>query len=82
VGSDERVAKGTAEAEALWQGLRRTEGVSLEWFSERFGENVLNLFADQLKPWFESGSLIVEGDMLRLTDEGLPFADSVAGDLF
>jgi len=82
VGSSEELPKGTAEAEALWQGLRRTEGVNLDWFSERFGQNALDLFADQLKPWFDSGSLIVEGEVMKLTREGLPFADSIAEGLF
>lgn len=82
VGSSEQLPKETAEAEALWQGLRRTEGVNLEWFNMRFGHNALDLFADQLGPWFDSGSLIVEDGMLRLTREGLPFADSIAGELF
>jgi len=82
INSDEKLPKGTAEAESLWQGLRRTEGMGLDWFTERFGESALDRFADQLKPWFDSGSLIVEGDMLHLTQDGLPFADSIAEELF
>jgi len=82
VGSSEELSKGTAMAEALWQGLRRTKGVNLDWFNERFEENPLDLFADQLKSWFNSGSLVVEDTMLKLTREGLPFADSIAEELF
>jgi len=82
INSDEQLSKETAEAEALWQGLRRTEGISNAWFTERFGRAALDHFAVQLRPWFDSGSLVVEDDKLRLTREGLPFADSIAGELF
>ncbi|MES0371022.1 MAG: radical SAM family heme chaperone HemW [Mariprofundaceae bacterium] len=80
--SDERLPKGTSEAEALWQGLRRTEGISNEWFTERFGVDIKTQFGKELEPWLAQQKLIWEGDHLHLTDEGLPFADSIAGDLF
>ncbi len=80
--SDERLPKATAEAEALWQGLRRTDGVSNKWFTERFGVDIQTRFGDELAPWLRDGELVWNGDQLALTDRGLPFADSIAGDLF
>ncbi|NOR72770.1 MAG: radical SAM family heme chaperone HemW [Mariprofundaceae bacterium] len=82
INSDEVLLRDTAAAEALWQGLRRTGGVSDQWFSERFGVGIQTLFGDELAPWLERHQLIWEGDRLHLTDEGLPFADSISEELF
>lgn len=82
INSDEVLSRDTAAAEALWQGLRRTGGMSDRWFTERFGVDIQSLFARELAPWLENGHLVWEGDQLRLTDSGLPFADSIAGELF
>lgn len=80
--TDEKLSKETAEAEALWQGLRRTGGISNAWFTEHFGVDIQSCFTTELAPWLERGQLIWEGDRLHLTGEGLPFADSVAEELF
>ena len=82
INSSEELSKDTAAAEALWQGLRRTGGISNAWFTERFGESALDLFKDQLQPWFDSGSLVSNDGTLALTADGLPFADSIAAELF
>ena len=82
INSDEQLSKWTAEAEALWQGLRRTGGISDAWFTERFGTGIQARFGSELAPWLAEQKLAWEGDQLHLTDEGLPFADSIASDLF
>ena len=82
INSDERLEKGTAEAEALWQGLRRTDGISNQWFTERFGVDIQSRFGNELEPWLAQQKLEWNGGHLRLTDKGLPFADSVAEGLF
>ena len=82
VNSDERLPKGTAEAEALWQGLRRSRGISNQRFAERFGCNIQDRFGSELEPWLTEKKLIWDGDHLRMTDKGLPFADSIAEALF
>ncbi len=82
INSDEKLTKDTAAAEALWQGLRRTGGISNKWFTERFGADIQSRFASELVPWLERDQLVWEGDNLHLTDKGLPFADSIAAELF
>jgi len=82
INSNERLPKGTAEAEALWQGLRRTGGVSNVWFTERFGNDIQTRSGNELAPWLADKKLVWEGDHLHLTDKGLPFADSIAEELF
>ncbi len=82
INSDEVLTKDTAASEALWQGLRRTGGISNEWFTGRFGVDIQTRFGNELAPWLERGQLVWEGGNLRLTDKGLPFADSIAVELF
>jgi oxygen-independent coproporphyrinogen-3 oxidase len=82
INSDEQLPKETAEAEALWQGLRRTGGINNTWFTTRFGVDIKTQFGKELEPWLAQQKLIWEGDHLHLTDKGLPFADSIASDLF
>lgn len=82
VGSDERLPKVTAEAEALWQGLRRSDGISNRWFTERFAVDIQTRFGKELEPWLAEQKLVWDDDNLRLTDKGLPFADSIAEGLF
>jgi len=82
VNSEESLDQDRAAAEALWQGLRRTQGVSNKWFSERFGVDIQTRFGDEISPWLARHQLAWEGDRLHLTDKGLPFADSIAEELF
>ena len=82
VNSEESLDQDRAAAEALWQGLRRTHGVSNQWFTERFGIDIQSRFENELTPWLARQQLVWEGDHLHLTDKGLPFADSIAEELF
>jgi oxygen-independent coproporphyrinogen-3 oxidase len=82
INSKESLDQDRAASEALWQGLRRTRGVSNRWFSERFGMDIQTRFGDELSPWLEQHQLVWDGDQLHLTDKGLPFADSIAEELF
>jgi len=82
INSSEQLPKETAEAEALWQGLRRTGGISNAWFTDRFGTDIQTRFGKELEPWLAQQKLIWEDDSLHLTDKGLPFADSIAEGLF
>jgi len=82
INNEEKLERNKAAAEALWQGLRRTDGISDQWFSKRFGVGIQTRFGDELSPWLKRHQLIWEGDHLHLTDEGLPFADSISEELF
>ncbi|MDX8413813.1 MAG: radical SAM family heme chaperone HemW [Mariprofundales bacterium] len=70
-----------AAAEAVWLGLRRTDGVVLECFANRFGALPQQMFAASLTPWIERGCLEIDGGLLGLTNEGLLLADAVAADV-
>ena len=81
-GSDERLARRKAAAEAVWMGLRRRDGLARPWFADRFGEDVLALFATELSPWLQSGMVEASDTALRLSRDGLAQADSIAAGLF
>lgn len=65
--------------EAVFLELRRTEGVSLKYFRQRYGYDPLDL--PKFGLYQKEGILATQGDNLRLTDRGLLLADSVALDL-
>jgi putative oxygen-independent coproporphyrinogen III oxidase len=56
--------------EEMFLGLRKTEGVSIRHFEEKFGQNPLNLFAGQIKDWSARGLLKSDGDKISLTRQG------------
>ncbi len=72
----------TAMAEALWLGLRRTNGMSRTEFTARFGIDPVVRFQAALAPWRERGCLHVTEASLKLTPSGLGLADAIAADLF
>jgi oxygen-independent coproporphyrinogen-3 oxidase len=63
--------------DALFTGLRLTEGVDIEAVGERYGVNVLQRYGDALAPYFDEGILRREGDRLRLTRRGMLIAHEV-----
>lgn len=68
--------------EWIMTGLRRREGIDLTTGSQRFGVNLMDLFAEQIKHQQEQGNLLVEPSSLRLTNKGMLLADGIAADFF
>lgn len=56
--------------EEMFLGLRKTEGVSIRHFEEKFGQNPLYLFAVQIKEWSARGLLKSDGEKISLTRRG------------
>jgi putative oxygen-independent coproporphyrinogen III oxidase len=63
--------------EAVWLGIRRTEGVDLGFVAARLGMPVAMWFAETAERHERAGLVHREGDRLRLTDVGLLLADQV-----
>jgi oxygen-independent coproporphyrinogen-3 oxidase len=63
--------------EALWLGIRRAAGVDLEALRRRLGLDPRVLHAAAIEAQRIAGLVEVEGEVLRLTAEGLPFGDEV-----
>jgi len=78
INSQEQLSTLQAAAESIWLGLRRTNGISREWYKARFGASPEMLFGDALSPWKKNGCLNVTSERLNLTEKGLGLADSIA----
>ena len=63
--------------EYMLLGLRKIDGVSISKFKEKFGENPIYLFRNELQKLVEEDLLIVDLDNIKLTNKGLDFANLV-----
>ena len=70
----------TAEArleEALFTGLRLTEGVDLTAIGRRYACDVWRRYGDALRPFLDEGWVVHDGSQLRLTRSGMLMANEV-----
>lgn len=67
----------TRLAEALFMGLRLVEGVDLDTYRVRFGQDVWTRYGEALAPALEAGLLMRENGRLRLTRRGMLLASEV-----
>jgi oxygen-independent coproporphyrinogen-3 oxidase len=63
--------------DALFTGLRLTDGVDLAAISQRYGVDVWHRYGTDLEPFIGAGCLIKEGTRLRLTRRGMLLAHEV-----
>lgn len=63
--------------EYMLLGLRKIEGVSIQKFEEKFVENPIFLFRNELNKLVEQELLEVDGDIIKLTNKGLDLANIV-----
>jgi oxygen-independent coproporphyrinogen-3 oxidase len=67
--------------ETLLTGLRTKKGVSTEKLNA-LNWNVRSLFGELIERWISEGKMKDAGDTLKLTEEGLLFADYIASEMF
>ena len=65
------------EKEYMMLGLRKLDGISISKFEEKFGENPIYLFRNELQKLVEENLLEVDLDDIRLTNKGLDLANLV-----
>ena len=65
------------QKEYMLLGLRKIEGVSIQSFKNKFGENPIFLFRNELSKLVEEELIIVDGDNIKLTNKGLDLANLV-----
>ena len=65
------------QKEYMLLGLRKIEGVSVQKFKNKFGENPIFLFRNELNKLVEEDLVIVDGDNINLTNKGLDLANLV-----
>jgi oxygen-independent coproporphyrinogen-3 oxidase len=63
--------------DALFTGLRLSQGLDLAEIDRRYGVNVWQRYAADLEPFIEAGCLIREETTLRLTRQGMLLAHEV-----
>jgi oxygen-independent coproporphyrinogen III oxidase len=63
--------------DALFTGLRLSDGIELEPIEKRYGVDVWKRFGAELEPHLEAGILLHEGASLRLTRRGMLLAHEV-----
>jgi len=63
--------------DALFTGLRLTDGIDIDTLSEHYGTDIWKQFGDRLAPYMDAGLLVKEGSRLRLTRQGMLLAHEV-----
>lgn len=74
---EETQNKCNMEKEFMMLGLRKLDGINISKFEEKFGENPIYLFRNELQKLVKEGLLEVDLDVIRLTKKGLDFANLV-----
>ena len=77
IADTERLTGNAEKAETLMLALRKREGISLEDYQNRFGEEIEVAFADILKKWIDLQLLERTATHLRLTHRGRFLANEV-----
>lgn len=65
------------EKEYMILGLRKLDGISIRGFKEKFGENPIYKFRQELQKLVEEQLIVIDLDNIRLTNKGLDFANIV-----
>ncbi|MBI4826018.1 MAG: radical SAM family heme chaperone HemW [Nitrospirae bacterium] len=80
---EEYITKDKAVSEAIFLGLRKTEGINVESFFKRYGMNILSHYQDELADMQEEGLIEITNSEcsyetnLRLTRRGLLLSNEV-----
>ena len=65
------------EQEFMLIGLRKIDGVFIQDFKNKFGDNPIFIFKDELSKLVDEGLVVVDFDSIRLTNKGLDLANLV-----
>jgi len=68
--------------EYVMTGLRQTEGIDLNYITDRFKINVLALYPSIVNSYMASAHLQKTDSHLKLTEKGILLADRIASELF
>lgn len=63
--------------EYMLLGLRKIEGVSISKFKEKFVDNPVYIFRNELAKLIDDKFIEIDGDIIKLTSKGLDFANIV-----
>lgn len=77
----ERIDDKTRAKEAIFLGLRRTAGIDLQDFRERYGFDLQDLLADKINRLSDGGFLTIEDNRLKLSPSGVLVSNLVLAEL-
>ena len=63
--------------EYMLLGLRKIEGVSVQSFKNKFGENPIFIFKQELSKLVDENLIQINSDKIKLTNKGLDLANLV-----
>ena len=58
-------------------GLRKIDGVSIQEFEKVFNQNPIMLFKNELQKLYQQKLIVIDGDIIKLSNKGLDFANLV-----
>lgn len=65
------------QKEYMLLGLRKIDGISIQEFKQRYSENPIMLYRNELKKLVEEDLITIDEDRIKLTNKGLDFANLV-----
>lgn len=65
------------EQEYMLIGLRKIDGISIQEFKNKFGNNPIFVFKNELSKLVDDGLIVVDFDNIKLTNKGLDLANLV-----
>lgn len=74
---EERQSLEDKKKEYMLLGLRKIQGVSIQKFKKKYGENPIFLYRKNLNELIQQNLLEIDGDWIRLTNQGIDFANVV-----
>lgn len=69
--------KADMQKEFMLLGLRMIDGVSIQDFKNKFLQNPLFVFREQLNKLTKEKLILIDGNQIKLTSKGLDFANQV-----
>lgn len=73
----EEQTKETAGKEFMLLGLRKIDGVKISEYKNKFGENPIFVYKEEIEKLAKEDLLEIDGNYIRLTKKGLDFANIV-----
>jgi oxygen-independent coproporphyrinogen III oxidase len=80
-GHAEKLEGREAMAETAMLGLRLTQGISLQGFTDRFGLHLPDVFPAAIRRYLDSGALLLTDSHLRIHPDRLVVSDTILADL-
>ena len=76
----EELSKEDEMSEYMFLGLRKTKGIDVNDFKEKFGCDIYDVYDKQIKDNIAAGLLVKNGDYLYLSQRGIDISNTVMSD--